>query len=496
MKHHIFLILLLASLGTAYTQTQIVLSNGEVQVSGNTQIVLHNTQWINNATFTPGQSTVVMSGDATDAQSAISGTTATTFYNLEMNKSANGAQLQQNVQVDNELIMTSGNLNLNGDTCTLGTANGTLVNETEDSRVTGTTGGILRKTLDISAPNSENPGNIGIVFTSDQDFGSTLVERGHVAQSINGAESVQRYFQIAPTNNAALNTTVQLYYFDAELNDLEESELGAWRRDSAFWYNPTSTDSDEDANYVETANIDFFSTFTLANRAPQLQVRVLLQGPYDDGTANMNDDLRTSNLIPTTEPYAALGYDHPASGGSEKIAPAVLSTTGSDAIVDWVFVELRDAANTNNVLATRSALLQKDGDIVDLDGKSNLSFPDVLLTETPLIAIRHRNHLGIIATNASNLMDIPVMLDFSTNPALATGGTAAFSDLGNGQYALFSGDFDGNGQVQNTDSNAQTATLGASGYLPGDSDLNGQVQNTDLQIKLTPNLGRGAQFSY
>jgi hypothetical protein len=39
-------------------------------------------------------------------------------------------------------------------------------------------------------------------------------------------------------------------------------------------------------------------------------------------------------------------------------------------------------------------------------------------------------------------------------------------------------------------------SLGTAGYQPGDFDLNGQVQNTDLQLQLIPNLGRGVQFSY
>ncbi|MEL7249607.1 MAG: hypothetical protein AAFO03_14360 [Bacteroidota bacterium] len=496
MKYHLLLIALLLNYHAAHTQTQFIISNGELKISDTTQIVLHNTQWVNNASFSAGESTVVVSGASTDAHSAIGGTSETAFYNLEMNKSANGSQLQQNIQIANELIMTSGNLDLNGDTCVLGTANGILINESETSRVTGITGGILQKTLDMDSPNSENPGNIGIAITSTENLGTTIIERAHSPQAVHGGNSVARFFQITPSNNTGLNATIEVFYFDAELNGNAEASLGLWRRDDAFWFNPASTDADATTNFVATDNINTFSTWTLAPRAPQLQARVLLQGPYDDNTTEMTDELRSSNLIPTGEPYAALGYDHPASGGNEKVNSTVLTTTGSDALVDWVFVELRDPANTNNVLAARSALIQKDGDIVDLDGKSPLSFPDVDPNQTAYIAVRHRNHLGIIAAGVSDLATTPIVLDFSVDPNLAVGSTAAMSDLGNGQYALFSGDFDGNGQIQNTDSNAQNATLGASGYLPGDSDLNGQVQNTDLQIKLTPNLGRGAQFSY
>jgi hypothetical protein len=50
------------------------------------------------------------------------------------------------------------------------------------------------------------------------------------------------------------------------------------------------------------------------------------------------------------------------------------------------------------------------------------------------------------------------------------------------------------GQVQNTDYNVMVLTLGTSGYVSGDFDLNGQVQNTDLQLKLVPDIGKGQAF--
>ena len=72
------------------------------------------------------------------------------------------------------------------------------------------------------------------------------------------------------------------------------------------------------------------------------------------------------------------------------------------------------------------------------------------------------------------------------------GGTNGIATLPDGKLGLFSGDFNANGQVQNTDYAGMVLTLGTAGYLPGDFDLNGQVQNTDLQLRLVPNIGRGA----
>ena len=63
-----------------------------------------------------------------------------------------------------------------------------------------------------------------------------------------------------------------------------------------------------------------------------------------------------------------------------------------------------------------------------------------------------------------------------------------------GTYAMLSGDFDANGQVQNSDSAAVILLLGSAGYSSGDMDMNGQVQNQDIINIITPNTGKGEQF--
>ena len=394
------LLLLCISICTATSgQSVLKIVGGHLKINGTAQLILHNTQFSNAGNFDPGTSTVVICGDLTDAESAIGGSVGTTFYNLEIDKSSNGSQLQQTVQVDNELRMTSGNLDLNGHDLTLGTANGTIVNESPTSRITGPAGGEIIKTLDLNAPNGENPGNIGAVFTTADNLGMTTVKRGHVPESIAGIDGIERYYEITPTNNANLNATVQFQYFDAELNGITEPELGPWRKDDAFWFNAVTSDSNMVTNFVEASNINLFSRWTLAAEAPKLSLKVLLQGAYSANN-DMRDDLRAQDLLQPGEPYAALGYNHVSSGGGESITGSILEITTADAPVDWVFVELRDANNSATVIAARSALLQKDGDIVDLDGLSPLSFPGIAKGNSYFIAVRHRNHLGMMTGSA------------------------------------------------------------------------------------------------
>src|SRR5688500_10113536 len=99
--------------------------------------------------------------------------------------------------------------------------------------------------------------------------------------------------------------------------------------------------------------------------------KVYLQGPYASG-GMMNDGLRAAGLIPLTEPYSALSnFPHYAngSGGGETIGSSILAATGTPAndIVDWVFAQLHNGS-TGAIINTRAVLLQRDGDVVDVDG--------------------------------------------------------------------------------------------------------------------------------
>ena len=159
----------------------------------------------------------------------------------------------------------------------------------------------------------------------------------------------------------------------------------------------------------------------------RLDLKVMLAGPYDALSGLMRDDLRTAGLIPLAQPYSAI-YTHVGEGGTESVAPAVFSTTGANAIVDWIFVELRDKSNPALVLDTRAALLQRDGDVVDLDGVSPLRMTVPIGSYN--VAVRHRNHLGVM-TNS------PVPLDRAAHPIdlrdplIATWGSGARTQSGN-----------------------------------------------------------------
>ena len=229
----------------------------------------------------------------------------------------------------------------------------------------------------------------------------------------------------------------------------------------------------------------------MANVDPRrlvVQLKGFLQGPYEPGTGLMTDALRSLPNFPTQEPYSALGYAHSGGGGSEAIDPTVLLATGNDAIVDWVVVELRKANDPTSVLATRSALLQRDGDVVEVDGVGPLTFSQA--SGPYHLALRHRNHLGAMTLGTVGLGTTPTAVDLST-AVTATFGTNARNAVGGTfpAHVLWPGDVNFDGVVrytgQDNDRDPVLQAIGGvvptntvSGYRSEDVDMDGTVRYT------------------
>ena len=73
-------------------------------------------------------------------------------------------------------------------------------------------------------------------------------------------------------------------------------------------------------------------------------------------------------------------------------------------IVDWVLVELRDAVNAASAtkataVAQLPAFILNNGNIVGLDGVSNLQFSNII-TNNLFVVIYQRNHISIMSATA------------------------------------------------------------------------------------------------
>lgn len=242
--------------------------------------------------------------------------------------------------------------------------------------------------------------------------------------------------------------------------------------------------------------------------------RAFLQGVYDPVGGLMADNLRTLPFgssastanFPSTDPYRVAPYSttftHVSNAGVETIAnAAVLDQPGTnDDIVDWVFLELRNltASPGNVILQTRAALIQKDGDIVDVDGVSPVTFNNVA-DGNYIIAVRHRNHLGLSIDQSSpralnetkstafttNVIDFRTATDpqlFGTSAAYTTASHPTLTTVN----LLWGGDVNGNGvskyQGPSNDRSAMLTDLGGNelltltGYFRADLNMNRTVK--------------------
>ena len=163
--------------------------------------------------------------------------------------------------------------------------------------------------------------------------------------------------------------------------------------------------------------------------------RVFLEGPYKTANGLMTDSLRKLDLIPLTQPYSAMGH---TVTGPTTVSPTLLAATGSNAVVDWVLVEVRSNSSPYAVLEARAGLLQRDGDVVAPDGISPLGFcPDAGAYR---VAVRHRNHFGAMTANGVALSGTAATVDFTSSgtAVYGTGGRKAIGSV----MALWAGNVD------------------------------------------------------
>ncbi len=222
------------------------------------------------------------------------------------------------------------------------------------------------------------------------------------------------------------------------------------------------------------------------NISPKVYLQGAILNPNTGEETLMRDDLRVAGIIPTTSPYA----------DNLTVDSAVFNTTGINAIVDWVWVELRDATNSTTVIASKSGLLQRDGDVTEIDGVSPLSF--MIPFGNYYAAIKHRNHLSIMSNSAITLNNSVIQVDF-TNGSTNTFGANAQTSFGvpSGKTAMWAGNVNGDSIVQYSGTRPDTPnilsivlndpgnflnfpTYAVVGYNVNDVNMNGNSQYSGI----------------
>ena len=221
--------------------------------------------------------------------------------------------------------------------------------------------------------------------------------------------------------------------------------------------------------------------------AVTFNLTVLLEGAYIPGSGgSMSTNLLNSGLLPLGQPYNPslpyYGNSNPAwlYSGTENVTSFPSNT------VDWVIVELRDAAtasqaNSTTIVARKTCLLMSNGSIRELNGSSIPSFY-TSFTQGAFVVIWHRNHLGIMSANPVAGSGGSYTYNFTTGANQVYGGSAAYKMLETetNVWGMASGDINGDKTINNIDKTSGWMVEAAKkGYNGPDTDLNGQVNNLD-----------------
>ena len=209
-------------------------------------------------------------------------------------------------------------------------------------------------------------------------------------------------------------------------------------------------------------------------------IQVYLEGPYNG--LDMNTTLNSKGLIPNEQPFniAPWNYD-----GKE----AVPGIPGSS-VIDWVLLEFRDAsdaasATSGTVIARKAGLIMNNGEIVDIDGYSRLSFGGTI-TQNLFVVVYHRNHLGVMSAIPLAYTGNYYYYNFSIGVEQAY---LSGQKLAGQKAVMYAGDANGNGTIGSDDAAIWQAETGSAGYLSSDANLDGQSDNKDKNDIWVDNFG-------
>lgn len=257
-----------------FAQSGIVISPGTHLVkSGNPSLVLNNMNFTNNGSFAPANGTVKLTG--TNAIT-ISGSNPGSFYDLYAGSSAE-VKLQQNITVQHELKM-AGMVQVQSQSVKF-EPGALIVGESETARLqamAGTTGHAMT-TVDLNlALLNVNPSALGVEFVNAPALGTTTIKRYCTAFGGTGlgSLSIQRYYDIQPANNSSLNASVRFYYFDAELNGVDETSAALWKSsdNGVSWSQIVPDGRDVVNNFLQKNNVNDFSLWTIGSPSSALPI--------------------------------------------------------------------------------------------------------------------------------------------------------------------------------------------------------------------------------
>lgn len=466
--------------------------NGLVHNEG---MIVVNGSLTNNADY-DGEGTIEMGDADTYTTLHLAGDTVATLILSE----SHYTELTHDILVTDSIIFNGGDLLLTGNTLCLADTVG-FRNHSSTNHITTNSGKIL-------LVNFDNPDGMEIPLSYDPDLGYTpltisnsgsvdhfYIEMTNIptddgtrsGTASSSTDIVNAMWIVSDSLNANYSVDLNLAWsadeegssFDNTNTGIATYENSSWDLNSSALGNASSrtlsktgiTALNATAFAIGDAESDFISGLLFA-------LKVYLEGPYNSSNSNMNNGLNA--IIPTSaSDAAAYGSSHSYSGAESFVtAPATA--------VDWVLVELRDAAtasaaSSSTTVATVAGLLLQDGSIVAADGTSNISFEGATISNNAYIVVRHRNHMALMSSSAVTQTNGVYTYDFSNAQSKAYNN--ALKEIVSGVWGMYGGDIVPNNDINAGDNSIWTSQKDIIGqYLAGDVTMNADVNAADISV--------------
>lgn len=325
--------------------------------------------------------------------------------------------------------------------------------------------------------------------TAPTDITVTMLAKDYGGDPSGAEREVKRKFLFAQNGGANFTADIRFPYAAGEFDNNNEANLVPWTLVSNEWNARLTPVTRSAANkWVATTGIPAASLsqeWKLADPKYTFTITANLRGAWNgtDMSAAVN------SILPIAQPYNVAPFNY---AGTDSV-----SSIPSADVVDWVLVELRKPtsglaqdATISTIIGRKAGFLLRNGTVVDLDGATPISF-DISKQGSSFVAIRHRNHLGVL----SNVIPSNAVGNFANDfTVLANAYKAAGAPTdplvllsGGAKRGLWAGDANKNGVVNITDVNAiKVAIAGsATGYLFTDVNLSNSINVTDVNVTKT-----------
>lgn len=436
-----------------------IVNDGIIEFTGNVT---------NDGTMTSGSGSTLKANGSTNSAVDLNGAALAIFEN---NKTAGDVTLSSPVTVNEQMNFAGSSDVVLGDyDLTLGetaTSNGSATGHFVTDGM-----GKLNKVVTAAGTYTADVGD-GTNYTpieyahsgtySNSVIGTTVTGMKHpdISGDVANADSYINRYWVMSTDITSPSISMTGTYVAGDVQGTEANMKGA-RWENTEWEFETGAQA---ASTISASTTETNSELTGMNYYAKANVTAFLEGPYS-GSGMMSTALNGN--LPTTNPYDATetGISVPANA------------------VDYVLVEIREAGSLNTVAASKSGFLLSDGSIVSTTGGA-LYLKDA--TANSHITVKHRNSLGILsASPIPNIATSAVTVNMGDgSTSLYTAGPSAAKDLGDGNFGLYSGDGDGNGDINFDDflnvwfpNNSAPWVYNGSGVA--DYDMNGDINFDDF----------------